>query len=215
MKDLAKASKQGTILRIKVNGKVFGSGGFGSDGPEYTMTIIWMVTATIFIFLLWFIYRKWQELKWALPPSFQEQLYKEEDETDTKTVASEHSTPSEFLGRNDSSDSAEMRAPSGSPERSSSSATPTRTTSPDSPERSTAPDTPTRSPSFDSSVHSVDSSKSLSKFLAPNPNEIPDEGFGESVASTEPPKHNRMMKLYNFIRRNKQGQYSTHESSQY
>jgi hypothetical protein len=82
--DLARASEQGSILRIKFKGKVYGSGGYGST-VDYPMP--WMVTGLVLglgmlvggsVALI--IIRR-RRFKRELPPSFRENFHIESKET--------------------------------------------------------------------------------------------------------------------------------------
>jgi hypothetical protein len=77
MQDLSRASKQGTILTIKVNGKTFGSGGFPSTAPESGKVVIFVFAlGLVFGGMVWvgrhFFQRRWRTLQSAaLQETFQ------------------------------------------------------------------------------------------------------------------------------------------------
>ena len=81
MEDLKRASKQGSLLRIKVNGTVYGSGGFNSS-PEYSslkltgiLLGMGMLIGGVILFMLRRQLLRRKLLK--LPPSFHESLQNE------------------------------------------------------------------------------------------------------------------------------------------
>lgn len=76
--DLKRASAQGSLLRIKVNGRVYGSGGFTSP-PSYsslTLTAILVGIGMLFGGVVFFVVRRrfLRKKVMDLPPSFRESL---------------------------------------------------------------------------------------------------------------------------------------------
>jgi len=91
--DLVRASKQGTILRIKVNGRVYGSGGFGSqrDLSALKLTAVVLSVGMVVGGIALFLVRRWnvkKDLK-ALPPSFHESLQAEHSVSSNLSGASQ------------------------------------------------------------------------------------------------------------------------------
>jgi hypothetical protein len=76
--DLVRASKQGTILEIMVNGKTYGSGGFRSPSPDNSsfkaIALILGVGMLVGGILFVGFRRQFQRRLQALPASFHENL---------------------------------------------------------------------------------------------------------------------------------------------
>jgi hypothetical protein len=74
--DLVRASKQGTILEINVNGKMYGSGGFSSSTDNSSLKAIALILgAGLLVGGVMFGF--WRQFKWKLlelSPSFKENL---------------------------------------------------------------------------------------------------------------------------------------------
>jgi hypothetical protein len=74
--DLVRASKQGTILAINVNGKTYGSGGFGLSTDASALKAIAFILGAGLL-AGGFLFGFWRQLKPKLlefPPSFKQNL---------------------------------------------------------------------------------------------------------------------------------------------
>jgi hypothetical protein len=74
--DLVRASKQGTILAINVHGKMYGSGGFGSETDNSALRAIAFILGAGLLVggVLFGFWRQFRQKLLELPPSFKENL---------------------------------------------------------------------------------------------------------------------------------------------
>lgn len=92
--DLARASKQGSLLRIKYNGRVYGSGGYGSSfdysSPWMVTTLVLGIGMLIGGFALIVVRRRIRKRNMKeLPPSFREHFHIEDADSIGKSESEE------------------------------------------------------------------------------------------------------------------------------